>query len=114
MTANRVVDARNSFCPGPMMELIAAMKMSQVGDVLELLSTDKGTATDVPEWVNKVGHEMVGTTQQGDVWHIQVRKMTANRVVDARNSFCPGPLMELIGAMKMSQVGDAIELLSTD
>jgi tRNA 2-thiouridine synthesizing protein A len=74
MTGNRVVDARGSFCPGPLMELIAAMKMSQIGDVIELLSTDKGSAADVPEWINKVGHEMVATTQQGDVWRIQVRK----------------------------------------
>ncbi len=74
MTANRVVDARGSFCPGPLMELIAAMKMSQVGDVIELLSTDKGSAADVPEWIHKVGHEMLDTTQNGDVWHIQVRK----------------------------------------
>jgi tRNA 2-thiouridine synthesizing protein A len=74
MTANRVVDARGSFCPGPLMELIAAMKMSQVGDVIELLSSDKGSAADVPEWIHKVGHEMVDTVRQGDVWHIQVRK----------------------------------------
>jgi len=42
--------------------------------VIELLSTDKGSAADVPEWIHKVGHEMVATTQQGEVWHIQVRK----------------------------------------
>jgi tRNA 2-thiouridine synthesizing protein A len=69
-----MVDARGSFCPGPLMELIAAMKMSQVGDVIELLSSDKGSAADVPEWIHKVGHEMLDTTQQGGVWHIQVRK----------------------------------------
>ena len=74
LNANRVIDARGSFCPGPLMELIAAMKMSQVGDVIELLSNDKGSAHDVPEWIHKVGHEMVDTTQQGDTWHIQVRK----------------------------------------
>jgi tRNA 2-thiouridine synthesizing protein A len=74
MTATRVIDARGSFCPGPLMELIAAMKSSQVGDVIELLSNDKGSANDVPEWINKVGHEMVDTTQSGGTWHIQVRK----------------------------------------
>ena len=74
MAADRLVDARGSFCPGPLMELIAAMKMSKVGDVIELLSTDKGSAADVPEWIHKVGHEMVATTQEGETWHIQVRK----------------------------------------
>jgi len=74
MSTNRTVDARGSFCPGPLMELIAAMKMSQVGDTIELLSTDKGSAADVPEWVNKVGHEMVSTAQEGEMWRIFVRK----------------------------------------
>ncbi len=74
MSVSRTVDARGSFCPGPLMELIAAMKMSQVGDVIELLSSDKGSAADVPEWIHKVGHEMVGTTKEGDMWRIQVRK----------------------------------------
>ncbi|MFA7497059.1 MAG: sulfurtransferase TusA family protein [Acidithiobacillus sp.] len=73
--SERVVDARGSFCPGPLMELISNMKMMQVGDTLELLSTDAGSAADVPEWVKKVGHEMVSTEQDNEgTWHIQVRK----------------------------------------
>jgi len=72
--ARKVVDARGSFCPGPLMELIAQMKAAEVGDELEILSTDKGSANDIPEWVNKVGHEHVGTTQEGDTWHVVVRK----------------------------------------
>ncbi|MHB1203912.1 MAG: sulfurtransferase TusA family protein [Acidithiobacillus sp.] len=75
MSTQRVVDARGSFCPGPLMELIANMKMMAVGDTLELLSTDAGSAADVPEWVKKVGHEMVSTEQDTEgTWHIHVRK----------------------------------------
>lgn len=70
----RLIDARGSFCPGPLMELIRAIKEAQVGDVLELLSSDKGTAQDVPEWVAKVGHEMVGSEEKDGVWHLLVRK----------------------------------------
>ncbi|MDE2088466.1 MAG: sulfurtransferase TusA family protein, partial [Gammaproteobacteria bacterium] len=50
------------------------MKIINVGDELEVLSTDKGSANDVPEWVNKVGHQMVSTTEENGVWHIVVRK----------------------------------------
>ncbi len=70
----KVVDARNTFCPGPLMELITNMKLAQVGDVLELLSTDAGSAADVPEWVNKVGHEIVSSQSVDGVWHIKIRK----------------------------------------
>ncbi|MGB7541686.1 MAG: sulfurtransferase TusA family protein [Burkholderiales bacterium] len=74
MAERKIIDARGSFCPGPLMELIAGMKMAQVGDELEVLSTDKGSASDVPEWIKKVGHEMLETREEAGVWHITVRK----------------------------------------
>jgi len=74
MAEKIVIDARGTFCPGPLMELIANMKLINVGDELEVLSTDKGSMGDIPEWVNKVGHEMVSNSEQDGVWHIIVRK----------------------------------------
>ena len=74
MSETKVIDARDTFSPGPLMELITYMKQANVGDTLELLSTDKGTASDVPEWINKVGHEMISSEKVDEVWHIKVRK----------------------------------------
>jgi len=75
MANRRVVDAKGSFCPGPLMELIAAMKMVEIGDEIEILSTDKGSATDIPEWIRKVKHEFIGTTEENGVWHVLVRRL---------------------------------------
>lgn len=72
--SRKVIDARGSFCPGPLMELIAGMKAAEVGDELEILSTDQGSANEIPEWVHKVGHEYVGTTEESGVWHVVVKK----------------------------------------
>ena len=74
MSETKIVDARNTYCPGPLMELITYMRQASVGDTLELLSTDDGTADDVPEWVKKIGHEMVSSEKVEEVWHIKVRK----------------------------------------
>ena len=74
MSDPKRVDARNSFCPGPLMELIAAMKLVEVGEELEVLSTDKGSAHDIPEWINKVGHEIVACREESGVYYIRVRK----------------------------------------
>lgn len=74
MSTNKVIDACGSFCPGPLMELITYMKQANVGDTLELLSTDEGSAADVPEWVAKVGHEMLGSENIDGVWHLKIRK----------------------------------------
>jgi TusA-related sulfurtransferase len=53
------VDARGSFCPGPMMELIKAIRQAEVGEYLSLLSSDEGTRNDVPAWINKAKHELI-------------------------------------------------------
>ncbi len=74
MSDMKVVDARGSFCPGPLMELIAAMKVVGVGDELEVLSTDKGSAEDIPEWIKKVGHTLVSSVEEGGVYRLRVRK----------------------------------------
>ena len=55
----RTIDARGSFCPGPLMELIRAIRESQVGDVSAVYSSDKGSKTDIPKWVEKAGHRLV-------------------------------------------------------
>jgi TusA-related sulfurtransferase len=57
--AIRTVDARGSFCPGPLMELIRAIREARVGDVIAVLSSDSGSKVDIPLWVEKAGHRLV-------------------------------------------------------
>ena len=59
VTITRTVDARGSFCPGPLMELIRSIRESEVGDVIAVYSSDKGSKTDIPKWVEKAGHRLV-------------------------------------------------------
>ena len=70
-----IIDARGSFCPGPLMELIGRIKLGTVGEEFEVLSTDKGSASDIPEWLNKVGHQLIDTREEAGVWHIALKKM---------------------------------------
>ena len=66
VTITRTVDARGSFCPGPLMELIRAIRESQVGDVIAVHSSDKGSKIDIPKWVEKAGHRLVSLeTREG-------------------------------------------------
>jgi len=74
MSERTRIDARGAYCPGPLMELIAALKLVQKGDEIEVWSSDKGSVNDIPEWVKKVHHEMVSVAQQDGYWSIVVRK----------------------------------------
>ncbi len=59
-TPTTTIDARGSFCPGPLMELIRAIREGQVGDIIAVISSDNGSKTDIPAWVEKAGHRLVG------------------------------------------------------
>jgi len=72
---SREIDARGSFCPGPLMELIRALKGATIGDTVAVLSGDPGSATDIPAWVRKARHELLGVEEPGEsVKRFVVRK----------------------------------------
>jgi TusA-related sulfurtransferase len=75
-TANvtRSIDARGMPCPGPLMSLIGAIREAEVGDVLEVLSSDEGSRTDIPAWLRKAGHDMVETVEEAGFVRFVVRK----------------------------------------
>jgi TusA-related sulfurtransferase len=70
----RTVDARGSFCPGPLMELIRAIRESEVDDAIAVRSTDKGSKTDIPKWVEKAGHRLVSLDARDGYDEIVVQK----------------------------------------
>lgn len=74
-TPTTTIDARGSFCPGPLMELIRAIREGQVGDVLAVISSDNGSKTDIPAWVNKAGHKLVGVFPHDGYDEIVVEKL---------------------------------------
>ena len=73
-TITRTIDARGSFCPGPLMELIRGIREAQVGDVLAVLSSDKGSKIDIPKWIEKAGHRLVSVETRDGYDEIIVEK----------------------------------------
>jgi TusA-related sulfurtransferase len=71
----RTIDARGSFCPGPLMELIRAIREGQVGDVISILSSDDGSRLDIPKWIEKAGHRLVGVERRDGYDEIIVEKL---------------------------------------
>jgi TusA-related sulfurtransferase len=70
----RTIDARGSFCPGPLMELIRGIRESEPGTILAIYSSDSGSRIDIPKWVEKAGHRLIGITQQPGYDEIVVEK----------------------------------------
>ena len=71
----RVIDARGSFCPGPLMELIRAIRESSVGELIAIWSSDNGSRIDIPKWVEKAGHRLVAISDRDGYDEIVVEKL---------------------------------------
>ncbi|MFP5208949.1 MAG: sulfurtransferase TusA family protein [Acidobacteriota bacterium] len=63
ITADKVVDARGTACPGPLLEAKKGIGQVKVGQVLEIKSNDKGSRKDIAAWAGKVGHEFLGLVE---------------------------------------------------
>jgi tRNA 2-thiouridine synthesizing protein A len=75
LQVDKVVDARGTACPGPLLEAKRAMAdVAKNGGILEVLSSDEGTNEDIPLWANKVQHEYLGTIVEAGYWRIFVRR----------------------------------------
>jgi tRNA 2-thiouridine synthesizing protein A len=72
--AAKVVDARGSACPGPLLEAKKGIGAIKVGEVLEIWSGDARTKDDIPKWCKKVGHEFLGTAPAEGYDQIYIRR----------------------------------------
>ncbi len=68
------IDARGSACPGPLMELIRGIKAAGVGESVAVLSSDPGSNKDIPEWVEKIGYELLANEDQGSYRRFIIKK----------------------------------------
>jgi tRNA 2-thiouridine synthesizing protein A len=70
----RTIDARGMACPGPLMALIGAIRQGRLGDVFEVLSSDEGSKSDIPAWVQKARYELVHVVPEDGYARFIIRK----------------------------------------
>ncbi|MFX0209439.1 MAG: sulfurtransferase TusA family protein [Candidatus Hodarchaeota archaeon] len=62
---HHTVDARGLTCPHPIMKSVKALKALEVGQVLEILTTDPGSKSDIPAWARSTGQELLVSEEHG-------------------------------------------------
>jgi len=60
LSVDKVIDARGTACPGPLLEAKKGMVSVPLGSTIEIWSTDPGTKSDISAWSAKVGHDFLG------------------------------------------------------
>jgi len=74
LNADKVVDARGTACPGPLLEAKRAMAAVPMGGIMEVVSSEVGTTEDIPLWSKKVGHDYLGHLETDGVYRIFVKR----------------------------------------
>jgi len=70
----KVVDARGTACPGPLLAAKKAIGELEAGEIMEVLSADAGTKRDIPKWATKKGHEYLGDVEEDGYFKLYLRK----------------------------------------
>ena len=74
LKVDKVVDARGTACPGPLLDAKRAMGSVPMAGVMEVISSDIGTTQDIPLWATKVGHQYFGMLIEPGVWRLYVKR----------------------------------------
>ena len=70
-----VVDARGLQCPMPVIKLSQAVMSAAAGQTIELISTDRGSCSDVPAWAEDMGVPLRSQFETGDEFHFVLEKV---------------------------------------
>ncbi|MFZ5817622.1 MAG: sulfurtransferase TusA family protein [Bacillota bacterium] len=74
LTIAKTVDARGLACPLPIVRAKKGIDGLRSGEILELLTTDKGSGNDLKAWVKAGGHELLESRAENGVFTFFIRK----------------------------------------
>ncbi len=70
----QTLDCRGLLCPLPIIKLSKAIKGIQVGEVVEMLTTDPGSVPDVQAFQAQTGHAILNSEHEGGVYRFLIRR----------------------------------------
>jgi len=72
---SKVLDVKGLPCPMPVVKISQEIGSVEVGQVIEVLTTDPGSISDFPAWADTTGNEVLDTNQADDVIRIFVKRL---------------------------------------
>jgi tRNA 2-thiouridine synthesizing protein A len=72
--ADSEIDARGLNCPMPILKTKKGMRDLKPGQVVHLITTDSGSANDIPLFCSQSGNELVESSEESGEYHFYIRK----------------------------------------
>ncbi len=71
---DKTLDCTGMLCPMPVVKTKKAMKQMEIGEVLEMISTDAGSMPDMHAWAKQTQHELLDAKDEGDKFRFLIKK----------------------------------------
>jgi tRNA 2-thiouridine synthesizing protein A len=70
----KTLDASGLSCPMPVVKTKLEMNELASGQVLEVISTDRGSLSDIPAWAEGTGNRLISTEERDGAFHFLIEK----------------------------------------
>ncbi|MFQ5629620.1 MAG: sulfurtransferase TusA family protein [bacterium] len=75
ITADKSLDCTGLLCPMPVVKTKKAIREIEIGQVLEMISTDPGSIPDMEAWAKQTQHELLhAEKQEGGKFRFLIKK----------------------------------------
>ena len=74
LQADKVLDCRGLLCPLPVIKIAEGIRAIEVGQTLELLTTDRGSKADIMAWGKQTGQQVLDVHEENGEFHFFVRR----------------------------------------
>jgi len=70
----QTLDTSGLSCPMPVVKTKKAINAIEVGEILEMISTDAGSIPDMEAWARQTGHELMESHDEGEKFRFLIKK----------------------------------------
>ena len=74
MNADKQLDCTGLYCPEPVFRTRMALDELETGEILEVTADDPAAYEDLKRLAERLGHEVVSLTKEGDEIKIVIKK----------------------------------------
>ncbi len=72
---DKTIDCIGLFCPMPLLNTRTALDQIEVGQILEVLSDDPASDSDIKALINRTGHELVKFEDNDGEFRFLIKKI---------------------------------------
>lgn len=69
-----VLDTTGLMCPLPAVKTALKLEGMDIGQTLEIITTDEISKVDLPEWCKQTGNDLIDIVEDDKSIHITIRK----------------------------------------